>query len=579
MHTSSFPYTAIIRDGTRQTWLGFKDPLTIFQTSSLSEVRPLLERAEAESKAGRYVVGLVSYEAGPAFDSALSVHAAGDFPLAWFAVFAEPEQLSVLPSPPEDEPVPDLVPEVSRKQYLQDISSIRTRLAAGDTYQVNHTFRMRGAFSGHGYGLFHSLCTARHGEYAAFIDLGRWSVLSTSPEMFFEKDGTRICSRPMKGTVARSPVPGEDLQRREWLQGSKKNRAENVMIVDMVRNDLGRICDPGTVVVPELFAVEGYPTVWQMTSLVTGQARASLSEIFAALFPASSITGAPKASTMEIIRNLEKSPRNIYTGTIGFLEPTGRARFNVAIRTVLVDREKGVSECGVGGGIVWDSDPEEEYAECMTKAGFLRYSRPECSLLETMLWTREEGVHLLERHLDRLERSAVRFGVLADREDILERIQKAAQKSGRDRGMVRLLVDMQGRMTLDMRPLPASMERYVVALSREAVDPENLFLYHKTTRRELYDRARESHPDVDDVLLVNSRGELTESCIANLVLELDGELVTPPVSCGLLPGTAREEMLAREEVLERVVTPEDLFRADRVLLVNSVRGTWEVEVV
>jgi para-aminobenzoate synthetase/4-amino-4-deoxychorismate lyase len=316
-----------------------------------------------------------------------------------------------------------------------------------------------------------------------------------------------------------------------------------------------------------------------MTSLVTGESRASLAGIFAALFPASSITGAPKSSTMEIIRDLEKSPRNIYTGTIGFLEPSGRARFNVAIRTVLVDREKGMAECGVGGGIVWDSDPEEEYAECMTKAGFLRYTRPECSLLETMLWSRKTGVHLLERHLDRLERSADRFGVLVDREDILERIQKAAQESGRDRGMVRLLVDMQGRMTLEMRPLPASMERYVVALSREAVDPENLFLYHKTTRRELYDRARESHPDVDDVLLVNTRGELTESCIANLILELDGELVTPPVPCGLLPGTAREELLARGEVRERVIALEDLERADRVLLVNSVRGIWEVEVV
>jgi len=579
MHTPSFPYTAIIRDGIRQNWLGFKDPLTTFQTSSLSEVRPLLDRAEAESKAGRYVVGLVSYEAGPAFDSALTVSSSGDFPLAWFAVFAEPEQLSALPAPPESEPDPDLVPEVSRPQYLSDLATIRNHLAAGDTYQVNHTFRMRGRFPGHGYGLFHRLCTARQGEYAAFVDLGRWSVLSTSPEMFFEKDGDEVLSRPMKGTVARSPVPDEDLQRRDWLQASEKNRAENVMIVDMVRNDLGRICEPGTVVVPELFAVEGYPTVWQMTSLVTGRTQASLSDIFTALFPASSITGAPKSSTMEIIRDLEKSPRNIYTGTIGFLEPSGRARFNVAIRTVLVDREQGLAECGVGGGIVWDSDPEEEYAECMTKAGFLKYSGPECSLLETMLWTREEGVHLLERHLDRLERSAVRFGVVMDREEIGERIRKVTEVSDRDRGMVRVLVDMQGEVSVEMRPVPAPKERYVVALCREAVDPENLFLYHKTTRREIYDRARETHPDMDDILLVNTRGELTESCIANLVLDLDGELVTPPVSCGLLPGTAREELLARGKVRERVMTPEDLARAARVLLVNSVRGMWEVEVV
>ena len=355
------------------------------------------------------------------------------------------------------------------------------------------------------------------------------------------------------------------------LAVSEKERAENVMIVDMVRNDLGRVCLPGSVHVPELFRVERYPTLWQLTSLVRGRTSESTARVMAALFPAASITGAPKVRTMHLIDELEISPRRIYTGTIGVMLPGRRARFNVAIRTVLVDRKAGTAEYGVGGGIVWDSAPRAEYRETLLKARVLDAPAPEFSLLETMRWRRKTGVFLLEEHLSRVAESAEYFGFRLDVEDLRAEIEAEVRKADGLGGVLRLTVDAGGSIGLELRALPAPGPCRV-ALARTPVDSRDPFLFHKTTRRAVYERARAEVQGVDDALLVNERGEVTEATIANLVVELDGELVTPPLESGLLPGTLRAALLRAGRVRERAVQVRELSLCSRMWLVNSVRG-------
>ncbi len=360
----------------------------------------------------------------------------------------------------------------------------------------------------------------------------------------------------------------------ERLVRSEKERAENVMIVDMVRNDLGRVCLPGSVRVPDLFRAERYPTLWQLTSLVEGRTDEPTARVMAALFPAASITGAPKVRTMHLIDELEISPRRIYTGTVGVMLPGGRARFNVAIRTVLVDRTAGSAEYGVGGGIVWDSAPRAEYRETLLKARVLDAPTPEFALLETMRWRRETGVLLLEEHLSRVAESAEYFGFDLDVEVVRAGIEAAVRKAAGVAGVLRLTVHAGGEVRLESRPLPASGPCRV-ALARTPVDSRDPFLFHKTTRREVYELARAEVSGVDDVLLVNEREEVTESTIANLVVELDGELLTPPLGSGLLPGTLRSALLREGRIREQVVSKTDLSRCTRLWLINSVRGWRE----
>jgi para-aminobenzoate synthetase/4-amino-4-deoxychorismate lyase len=352
------------------------------------------------------------------------------------------------------------------------------------------------------------------------------------------------------------------------------------MITDMVRNDLGRVARTGTVRTRALFELERYPTLWQMTSTVEAEADTNLVDLLRALFPAASITGAPKRRTMEIIRDLETEPRQIYTGTIGHLRPDGSARFNVAIRTALVDKTAGTAEYGVGGGIVWDSDADEEYAESHTKALILAPPLPAFELLETLRWTPEQGYARLPLHLDRLARGAAYFGYAVELTAVEAALTDAAQHFPRRARRVRLLVDAARRVSVtdaDLTPLPAD---YRVTLAPTPLPVEHdPFVRHKTTHRTVYEAARRSATGADDVLLWNSRGEITESTIANLVVELDGEWVTPPVSSGLLPGVYRRELLESGRIRERVLNRSDLARCTRLALVNSLRGWWPVRLV
>jgi len=574
----------VIHDAAKHRWLRLDDPVDVVCTGRLDEVQSCLRKVERAVAADRlYAAGFLSYEAAPAFDAALTVRQVDcTFPLLWFGLFPAAETLPELPpvtgSPPALGP---WTASVSRRDYHQAIARIKEHLGNGDTYQVNYTLRLRSPFDGDPRRLFTTLANNQQSAYAAYVDTGRFVLCSASPELFFRLERGTITSKPMKGTARRGLTLAEDREQAEWLRQSEKNRAENVMIVDMIRNDIGRLAQPGTVHVPRLFEVERYPTVWQMTSTVEAQTEATLAETFAALFPCASITGAPKPSTMRIIAELESTPRRIYTGTIGFIEPSGAAQFNVAIRTVLVDRDTGGAEYGTGGGIVWDSEPEDEYLESQLKARILSDERPRFQLLETMLWTPEDGVFLLDLHLKRLQRSAEYFGMRLKMHSVQAMVTHRTRNLPPAPHKARLLVSADGTTSLEVSALDpnAATGPVRLRLAEEPIDANDPFLYHKTTHRTVYDRAKASRPDCDDVLLWNKDGEVTEACIANLVAKLDGELVTPPVRCGLLAGTFRAWLIEQDEVRERVIRVDELPRCSRLFVTNSVRKWREAELL
>ncbi|MBS1251223.1 MAG: Aminodeoxychorismate synthase component 1 [Anaerolineales bacterium] len=570
----------VLHDAATSHWLKFCDPHEMLVATHIDDVVPRLRTVEAlTNDTGWWAAGFISYEAAPAFDSALQTRPPSSFPLLWFGLYDEPAPIE-LPTRRDAKAyvLGDWAPSVSRTAYDEAISRIKAHIARGDTYQVNYSFRLRAPFSGDTWAFFLDLARAQQADYVAYVKAGEAAICSASPEVFFRLNGRHIVSRPMKGTAARGRTLAEDEAQARWLRHSEKNRAENVMIVDMIRNDIGRVAEIGSVRVPSLFNVERYPTVWQMTSTVTAKTDATLTEILTALFPCASITGAPKPCTMHIIADLETTPRCTYTGCIGYIAPNRRAQFNVAIRTVLVDEAAGQAEYGVGGGIVWDSESGSEYAECQVKAQVLTERRPEFSLLETMLWTPEDGYFLLDYHLRRLQGSATYFGFPVEIAQVEEQLSALAASLPDEPHKARLLVARDGvggtpPVTIEAAPLHLDQpaRRWKIRLAPAPVDSANRFLYHKTTHRAVYADAHDACPDCDDVLLWNERGEITETTIANVVVELDGELVTPPVDCGLLAGTFRAWLLDQRQIREQTITIEDLKESDEIYLINSVR--------
>ena len=556
----------------KSEWLHFTDPKTIITAERLDEVIPALQKiVDAVEQDGLYAAGFLSYESAPAFDTAHLTRPGSEFLYLWFGLYPEPRTIN-LPHPTHPKPELHWHPTIDRGTYNTAIEKIKAYIAEGLTYQVNYTMRLRTEFHTDAWNFFLHLAQTQN-NHAAYIDTGRYVICSASPELFFELEGNTITGRPMKGTVRRGRTTREDQFQAQWLQRSEKNRAENVMIVDMIRNDLGRIAKIGSVHVPDLFHTERYPTLWQMTSTVTAQTTASISSIFKALFPCASITGAPKVSTMRIISELETTPRNIYTGSIGYFTPQRKASFNVAIRTALIDRQVQQAEYGVGGGIVWDSTSNDEYSEALLKATILTQSQSDFSMLETMLWTPEDGFFLKEKHIARLLDSADYFGFPAQQETIEEKlISIASQFTASQR--VRLLIDKHGNIDFESTPYHPTEKTVQVGLAKEPVNSNNVFLFHKTTLRDVYEKARADFPAYDDVLLHNERGELTEFTIGNLVVELDGQLITPPIECGVLAGTFRAHLLETKQVAEKVVHISELERCKKVFRVNSVRK-WE----
>lgn len=558
----------------------FEDPVETIVAWELDQVRPAIARASAAAADGHWAVGFVSFDAGPAFDPAIVALRDSGTPLAAFGVFRRAI----------DDPgdlggrfrADGWASTVGQNEFEDGVRAVKERIAAGDTYQVNLTLRLRSAFDGDPLGLFRSLARSQRGDHSVFLDLGSHALCSASPELFFRStpvgfsnNGVELLSKPMKGTAARHIDPIDDRQAADDLSRSMKNQAENTMIVDMMRNDFGRIARIGSVDVPQLHAIETYPTVHQMISNVTAETDASLVEIFDACFPPASITGAPKVSTCQIITELEADARGVYTGAAGVITPDGQAEFNVAIRSVWVDRSDGNATYGVGGGIIWDSDPTSEWIETRTKTRVLESAPEPFDLFETILWQPGTGPTLLDRHLDRMSHSAERFGFPFDRE-----AAGALLGAVDDVRWLRLRLVLSADGTLDLRQSPIdpsivdlqSAEPWPVAVASDPVDSGDLFLRHKTTRRTVYEKARDRFPEHGDVILWNERRELTETTIGNLVLEIGGQLFTPPESAGLLPGTFRAELLAHDKIIERVLTLDDLPRATQMFLINGLRG-------
>ena len=571
-------------------WRKFQQPVRVITAEYPQDVLPALVELETAVRAENlYAAGFIAYEAAAAFELAVHEPVEG-LPLLWFGLFEDYEEIgdwrletdelvSNLQSPVSGS---NWQPAVSRAAYDAAIAQIKAHIAAGDTYQVNYTFPQQTSFTGEPLAYFAELVAAQQAAYAAYLDIGRFAICSASPELFFKLNGSRLHSKPMKGTAVRGRTLAQDKANIAWLAQSEKNRAENVMIVDMIRNDMGRVAEVGSVRVPQLFEVERYPTLLQMTSTVEAQTDVPLSQILANMFPCASITGAPKVRTMEIIKELEPQPRGVYTGSIGFLAPDGMAQFNVAIRTVLVDREQETATYGVGSGIVWDSDAADEYEECKVKSKVLTEKRPSFQLIETMLWQPEGGLFLLDEHLARLRNSAEYFRIEWVETAVLTELDALSQTLT-EPVKVRLLLGQDGIFTLQTVPLSigARPNPVRVGLAQEPVDSQTIWLYHKTTRRDLYNAARASRPDCDDVILHNERGELTEASSSNIALLLDGELVTPPIESGLLGGTFRSYLLKNPEgwqnpgglpLREKVITGADLARAEGIYLFNSVRG-------
>jgi para-aminobenzoate synthetase/4-amino-4-deoxychorismate lyase len=570
----------VLRNPQTGRWMVFAQRVRRVCAARLEEVVPALRAVSAAVEREKlYAVGYVAYEAAPAFDPACRTHPPDDFPLLMFDLYRSVRERDTLPAVGATA-VPEIAwqPDISPPQYGRGFRAIRRAIRAGDTYQVNYTHRLCAPATDDAWGLFSTLVGGEPPPHAAFLDLGAWQVCSASPELFFRQEGGQVETRPMKGTAPRGRWMAEDRRQAAALARSLKNRAENVMIVDMARHDLGRIAVTGSVRAEPLFTIERYPTLWQMVSTVRCRTRAPLHRVFGALFPAASITGAPKASTMEIIRELEPSPRHVYCGAIGFLAPGRRAQFSVAIRTVLVDRRRGRMEYGVGGGIVWDSRCRREQAECAVKARVLRAQPPPFELLETMRWTPDRGIWLLREHLRRLGEALAYFGFRAELAQVRAALQTHVAAWPPEPRRLRLLVARDGAIRIESAPLPTAAPGEI-ALAAEAVDETDPFLFHKTTHRAVYAQALRQRPGHADVLLWNRRGEVTESTIANLLVTLGGRLYTPPLRCGLLPGTARADLLRRGEAAERVITLAEVRRSPAVYLVNSVRGRWPVRVV
>jgi para-aminobenzoate synthetase/4-amino-4-deoxychorismate lyase len=489
---------------------------------------------------------------------------------------------------------------LGKEEYLEAISRVKAYIAAGDTYQVNYTLKLLFDFSGSIIDFYCSLRRNQSVAYGGFIQNNDTSILTFSPELFFRKKENAITVRPMKGTMHRGRTAAEDSSFAIALHQDIKNRSENVMIVDLLRNDLGRLSRMGGVHVQSLFDVETYETLHQMTSSIRGTLdhAISLEEMFKALFPCGSVTGAPKIRTMEIIRELEVEDRGVYTGAIGYISPVGDAVFNVPIRTVVLQGSQG--EMGIGSGIVWDSDPVDEWEECKLKGRFLTTPAPEFKLIETLLWQAGSGYWLLDQHLQRLAESAGYFFFRVDLAKIRQMLQRLEVHfhsfSPPKNQRLRVLLSRQGEIELTYSELaeaslresnPASLmlkdenldlPRAVFA-SRKT-DSRSPYLFHKTTLRDLYDEER---ADADargyyEVFFVNEKGEVTEGSYTNIFLQKDGRLITPPVSCGLLPGVLRKHLLQQfpELVVEKPFTRRELERADAVYVGNSVRGLVRV---
>lgn len=557
----------------------FQNPIKIIEAHTIEEVLIALENIQKEVDAGLYAAGYLSYEAAPAFDSAYQVTAGNKMPLLWFGIFEKFDNLQ-LTQTPDEYTLTDWKSKTTYETYKSSIQTIKQQIEEGNTYQVNYTLRLNSSFIGDEFTFYRQLAKAQRSNYSAYLHTGRFKILSASPELFFDWKNDTLTTRPMKGTVQRGKSIVQDLEQQQWLKVSEKNQAENLMIVDLLRNDLGQIAEAGSVVVDQLFEIEQYPTVWQMTSTITAKTKpeTTIIDVFKALFPCGSITGAPKISTMKIISELEETPREVYCGAVGYISPNREATFNVPIRTVVIDSEDGTAQYGVGGGITWDSNFTEEYDEAFLKAALLTTETPDFELLESLKLENGQYV-LLENHLKRLSDSARYFGFSLSIPVIKDALERFSLRHETEEKKVRLLVSKTGKFTIEAEDIKSFPDVLHCTLAKESVSSKDTFLYHKTTNRTVFQLHKDQYPNYFDVLLWNEKGELTEFTNGNVVLKVNDEFVTPALHSGLLAGTFREELVRNGTVKERVVHLTDLESANDIWFINSVRGWVKVNLL
>lgn len=553
----------------------FTQPIKELKTRDLAEVTDLLAQVESYQEQGYYVVGYVSYEAAPAFEEKLAVHKApllGEY-LLYFTVHDRVETSSI-PLTYEEVDLPSKWQEVtSATDYEKAIAQIHHHLRQGDTYQVNYTVQLKQDLSANPFAIYNRMVVEQEAGYNAYVEHDEMAVISMSPELFFEQIDRELTTRPMKGTTQRGLTDQEDLEQASWLEQDPKNRSENMMIVDLLRNDMNRISEVGSEHVERLCQVEQYSTVWQMTSTIESQLRldVDLVAIFRSLFPCGSITGAPKIATMEIIKDLEPQPRGVYCGTIGLLLPNGRRIFNVAIRTIQLHQGKAIY--GVGGGITWDSTWESEYREVHQKAAVLYRKQARFKLITTGRISQKQLL-FEDQHLERLTKASRYFAYPFNAEELRQRIEKECRACASHQDYrLRISLSKSGEIELSRQILtPLSPSFCQAKLCLQEADLNQSFTYFKTTHRphlSLGDQEKIYH---------NKSGELLETSIGNLVLKINGKLYTPPISQGILPGIYRQHLLETGQVKEKIMTLADLNQAEAIYGCNAVRGLYELEV-
>jgi para-aminobenzoate synthetase / 4-amino-4-deoxychorismate lyase len=566
----------------------FSDPIDIVSARTPEDVPGAMRRIEDGIASGLYAAGFFAYELGYVLEPKLAalLPEKRNVPLMWIGLYKAPAEMTsaevehwlATHTRSGSFHFTDVSLSWSEADYLKRFEEVIEKIRAGDIYQLNLTFKAKFKLSGSPLTFFLDLRQKQRVAYGGIVDTGEVTVLSASPELFIEQDGRTIFTRPMKGTAPRAGTEEADAEARRQLAGDVKQRAENLMIVDLMRNDIGRISEIGSVEVTDIFTVETYKTLHQMTSGVraTLNKDVGIGDLMRAIFPPGSVIGAPKIRAQELIRQLESEPRGVYCGAIGYISPHGKSLFNVAIRTAVIARNAD-GEMGIGSGVVFDSQGPKEYAECLLKMKFLTDPVKHFDLIETILFDPAQGGFvLLERHMERLSDSVRYFAFAFDEGQVRAALDEAvAGAAGRLR--VRLLLTEDGAVTVTSTALPAADPNAVMrfAVSSSRVDSADLFLFHKTTRRELYDRERQEYASrvgSDEVVYTNENGELTEGSFTTIFIERDGEMLTPLLSAGLLPGTLRTELIAKGEVREAKLTLGDLDAADAIYLGNSVRG-------
>ena len=572
----------ILRNKKDDSWRIFSSPVEVLFTHDLQNVREVLNKVQNKvEKKNLIAAGYLSYEAAPAFDSAYCVNKKGSLPLICFGLFKDYKTEITLESN-NHESAEAIEWEIATNQthYETHLKYIKDQIKLGNTYQVNYTLRKHSKCIANPYGFF--LEKVQDAPYAAFIESDEHTIISTSPELFFKLSDESLICKPMKGTSKRGRTLNEDIALMKELKNSEKDKAENIMITDMLRNDMGKISDTGSVKVLSEFDIEKYPTVWQMTSSVKSQTRASITAIFEALFPCASVTGAPKVSSMKIISEIEDQPREIYTGAIGYIAPNNEAQFSVPIRTILSNKKIDRSVYGTGSGIVWDSEWEKEWDECQNKSAILSVSHQNFELFETMRWDSNRGIFLEELHLNRLKDSAEFYNFKFSHEkindklhDYLKNLEPESEK------IIRLFLAKDGetRLTTSAYKEHNKDKSQLISLAMQPVDSDDLSLYHKTTIRGIYEDATGENPDCDDVLLWNEDGHITESTISNIIFKKDSEYFTPPISCGLLGGTYRTHLINQGHLVERIIPKTEINLYSEIYLINSVRGKYPVKLI